>query len=331
MRHSLRFVCALATVLLTDVAERRADAVDPVALILDTDIENDVDDVGAVALLHALADLGEAKILAMGVSVKHPWSAPCLDVLNTYYGRPDIPIGVVKGAGVDTGSKYAKTIAAEFPHDLRSADDAPDAVALYRRVLAAQADQSTVLVSIGFLTNIANLVESPADAVSDLSGFELVRKKVRLWVCMGGQFPQGREWNLFQDTTASRRALEKWPTPIVFSGFEIGESIQSGAVLKDAAAGGPVRRSYQLFNGLQNRASWDQTAVLYAVRSGGDDATGYWSLHRPGVIQVLADGANRWQDSADGKHNYLVRKMPDAQLAREIDALMCRPPAVDSK
>jgi hypothetical protein len=314
MRRSFSIVCALAAFLSIGVAERRADAVDPVTLILDTDIENDVDDVGAVALLHALADLGEAKILAMGVSVKHPWSAPCLDVLNTYYGRPDIPIGVVKGAGVDTGSKYAKTIAAEFPHKLRSADDAPDAVALYRKVLAAQADQSTVLVSIGFLSNIANLVESPADAVSDLSGLELVRKKVRLWVCMGGQFPQGREWNLFQDTAASRRALEKWPTPIVFSGFEIGESIQTGAALKDAAVGGPVRRSYELFNGLHNRASWDQTAVLYAVRGGRDDATGYWSLHRPGTIQVLADGANRWQDSAEGKHTYLVRKIPDAQL-----------------
>src|SRR5690349_20781493 len=107
--------------------ETAAAAAPPVSVILDTDIENDVDDVGAVALLHALADRGEARILAMGVSVTHKWSAPCLDVLNTYYGRSDIPIGVVKGKGVETGSKYAETLAKEFPHDLQSPDDAPDA------------------------------------------------------------------------------------------------------------------------------------------------------------------------------------------------------------
>jgi hypothetical protein len=39
----------------------------PVPLIFDTDMMGDVDDVGTAAVLHALADQGEAKILAMGV------------------------------------------------------------------------------------------------------------------------------------------------------------------------------------------------------------------------------------------------------------------------
>jgi hypothetical protein len=86
-----------------------------VRLIFDTDIESDVDDVGSVALLHALADRGEVEILAMGVSAKHRWSVPCLSALNTYFGRPDIPLGGVKGPGVDEGSKYAEAIAREFP------------------------------------------------------------------------------------------------------------------------------------------------------------------------------------------------------------------------
>ena len=70
---------------------------EPVPIILDTDIMGDVDDVGAVAVLHALANRGEAKILAMGVCVKNPWCPLCLDALNTYFGRPNIPLGVVKG------------------------------------------------------------------------------------------------------------------------------------------------------------------------------------------------------------------------------------------
>ena len=64
----------------------------PVRLIFDTDIQGDADDVGAVAVLHALADSGEAEILAMGVSSKNPWSPLCLSALNTYFGRGDIPL-----------------------------------------------------------------------------------------------------------------------------------------------------------------------------------------------------------------------------------------------
>ena len=36
----------------------------PVSLIFDTDMAPDYDDVGALAVLHALADSGEARILA---------------------------------------------------------------------------------------------------------------------------------------------------------------------------------------------------------------------------------------------------------------------------
>jgi hypothetical protein len=309
----------------------RVDAAPPVPVILDTDIENDVDDVGAVALLHALADRGEARILAMGVSVTHRWSAPCLDVLNTWYGRPDIPIGVVKGKGVETGSKYAQTLAAEFPHDLKSADDAADAAALYRRALAEQPDGSVVMISIGFLTNMARLIESPADSVSDLSGVELVRRKVKVWVAMAGQFPQGREWNVYQDAMSSKTAIEKWPTPIVFSGFEIGDKIQTGAALKGVAAGSPVRRGYELFNGLNNRSSWDQTAVLYAVRGLDGGLAEFWEVARGGRAEILPDGSNRWVPDADGRHSYLVRKLPEAKVAEVIDWLMAAAPGGGAK
>ena len=37
---------------------------EPVSIIFDTDIAPDYDDVGALAMLHAFADKGEAKILA---------------------------------------------------------------------------------------------------------------------------------------------------------------------------------------------------------------------------------------------------------------------------
>jgi len=151
----------------------------PVRLIFDTDMMGDVDDVGTVAVLHALADAGEVEILAMGLSGKNPWSPLCLDALNTYFRRPDVPIGVVRGPAFDKRSRYAEAIAKEFPHRLKSADDAPDAALLYREVLAEQAEGSVVMVSVGQVTNFRNLLGTGPDEHSDLAGAELVRRKVK--------------------------------------------------------------------------------------------------------------------------------------------------------
>jgi hypothetical protein len=71
----------------------------PVKIIFDTDMDTNADDAGALAMLHALADAGEVEILATVVSSHYPFSAAVVDVINTYYGRPDLPIGVPKGPG----------------------------------------------------------------------------------------------------------------------------------------------------------------------------------------------------------------------------------------
>ncbi|HEV7500828.1 MAG TPA: nucleoside hydrolase, partial [Vicinamibacteria bacterium] len=259
----------------------------PVKVIFDTDMAADVDDVGALAILHALADLGEAEILAVGISSRNEDVGPVVDAINTWYGRPDIPIGYQRGLQVgypaDTGetitSKYAEAVGRSFPHRLARSSDAPDAALLYRRILAAQPDASVVIVSVGFLTNLKALLDTPPDAISRSSGEELVKSKVRLWVCMGGKFPNGRfddgggEYNLRVDTAASLRVLNDWPTPAIFSGFEIGTKIRTGKRLRDVPEASPVRAAYLHFNGLENRESWDQTAVLYAVRGAG----AYWT------------------------------------------------------
>ncbi len=290
-------------------------------IIFDTDIESDVDDVGSVALLHALVKQGEAQIVAMGISAGHAKCAPCLDALNTYFGRPDIPIGAVKGRASSNDSKYAGPIAAEFPHDVASNDAAPDAAHVYRKVLAEQPDQSVVIVSVGFLTNLRNLLATRPDGHSPLDGRALVAQKVRLWVCMGAAFPQGKEWNIHRDAAASREAIERWPTPIVFSGFEIGKQIMTGARLKSLPASSPVRRAYELYNGLNNRESWDQTAVLYAVR-GPDGTRSLWELSPRGRCVIAEDGSNTWQAQIDGPHRYLIAKAPAAEVAETIENLM---------
>lgn len=55
-------------------------------IIFDTDMEADVNDVGALAMLHGFANRGEADILATISSSLNPWAAPIIDVINTYFG-----------------------------------------------------------------------------------------------------------------------------------------------------------------------------------------------------------------------------------------------------
>lgn len=67
---------------------------EPVKIIFDSDMGPDYDDVGAIAILHALAAKGECEILATVASDGYPYIAPTLEVFNRYFGKPDIPIGV---------------------------------------------------------------------------------------------------------------------------------------------------------------------------------------------------------------------------------------------
>ncbi|MDX1980857.1 MAG: sulfatase-like hydrolase/transferase [Bryobacteraceae bacterium] len=280
-----------------------------VPVIFDTDIMGDVDDVGAVAMLHALENRGEARILAMGVCSKHPSSPACLDALNAHFQRPDLPVGVNKGEGFLRDTRYADKIAAAYKHR----DTFPEAATLYRQVLENQPDNSVVMVSVGQCSNMSQLLKTSRD---------LVARKVKAWVCMGGGFPKGREANLKNDATAAKYAIENWPTPVIFSGFEIGLYVLTGGRMKVLPETNPVRRAYELYNGAQPHKSWDQTAVLYAVRCLDTEGGPWWSLRRGGACVIHADGANEWKDGPAGNHAYLVAKAPPVHVAAIIEGLM---------
>jgi len=144
----------------------------PVPVIFDTDMGPDYDDVGAITILHALADSGQARILATIASTNYPKVAAVLSVLNTYFGRPNLLIGAPKGKAItdkDT-QHWSDTITARYPHAVQSNADVPDAVALYRQLLAKQPDRSVTIISVGFLTNLANLLASKSDQYSPLPG-----------------------------------------------------------------------------------------------------------------------------------------------------------------
>ncbi len=292
-------------------------------VILDTDLSSDVDDVGAVAVLHNLASKGKVEILGMMVSSGDPFSVPCLDAINTWYGRPDIPLGMIKGESVRHESKYTQKVAAEFPHNRKGGPDSIDAVRLYRQILAGQDDHSVTVITIGYLSNLHKLLLSAPDDISPLDGKTLVYTKVKELVCMGGGYPEGYEWNFYQDIPATRYVVNNWPTQIIFTGFETGKDIWTGAALKAVAKDNPIRRSYELYNGLTDRPSWDQVAVYYGVERSGKHKLKLWhQLY--GQNNVLITGHNNWTAGSEdrSKHSYIVQDGKDDMISNMLEQLM---------
>jgi uncharacterized protein (TIGR02145 family) len=306
----------------------------PVRLILDTDMMTDCDDVAALGILHKLADFDEAEILAVMVSSKYPVSASVVDVVNTYYGRPDIPLGAPKkGTGFYTPvSVFLDSLALEFPHRLKSNDHAPDAVTLYREILASQPDSSVVIVTIGYSSNIDQLLKSRPDGISDLCGSDLVEKKIKVWINMGGNFPVDMaidNVNFTRDCRAAWYAINNWPGRIVFAGREIGHSIHTGDRIRDTPVNNPVRRSYELHRGRAGRQNWDHhtadlSAVLLAVRGLSD----YWDIEDNGYIDLQEDCSFIWRKKPGGRHAYIIKKMDRTELGNIMEELMTAPPAL---
>lgn len=338
MKRGLLLCCLLASIalLLPDLS-LADDTSKPIPLIFDTDIGNDCDDVLALAMIHALQSRGECELLAVTITKDHELAAPFTDCVNTFYGRGDIPVGVCRSSVTPEEGKFNGLATAKddgqlrYPHDLVSGKQAPNAVEVLRKALAKSEDGSVVICQVGFSTNLADLVESPADDISPLTGEDLVKLKVRLLSVMAAAFAKipdrktgepkvYREYNVFKDIPSARRLFSRWPTPIIWSGFEIGlnltyphESIERdyGYVTHH-----PVAEAYELYiPPPHDRPTWDLTSVLVAIRPDHK----YFDLSSAGSVTVLEDGYTTFEPKEGGRDRYLI--LQDDQKARATEAL----------
>ncbi|MBS1501062.1 MAG: nucleoside hydrolase [Bacteroidetes bacterium] len=313
------------------MANARAQHREPVRIIFDSDMGPDYDDVGAITILHALADKGEARILATMASTKYDGVAGVLNVFNTYFNRADLPVGVPKGYALELRDwqHWTDSLLAKYPHKIKSNAQAWDAVKLYRKLLASQPDKSVTIVTVGFLTNLSNLLNTGADEYSKLSGKELVAKKVRMLVSMGGKFPSGYEFNVMKDAKASQNVYENWPSQVIFSGFEIGEKILAGLPLihNKSIKNDPAKDAFRIAipqakEDSLGRKSWDETAVLVAVKG----YSPYYTLHS-GHIKVADDGQDTWDNNGTGQA-YLVERIDYKKVEKLINELIQHQPVV---
>jgi inosine-uridine nucleoside N-ribohydrolase len=295
----------------------------PVRVIFDTDLDSDVDDVGALAMLLNLHQAGTIDLIGVVVTSDDPYAPVCAAAINTFYGFPDIPVGFLKGQPkLNNHSRYTRQISHEFPSGISSWEQAEDAVELYRRLLAGSPDESVYVVTVGHLSSLQRLMQSGPDDASQLDGPSLVREKVKQWLCMGGQYPAGKEANFYRPDPASTvYCVENWEKDVIFCGWEAGNPVLTGGEwLKETLAPGhPVYRGYELYNGFAGRQSWDQLAVLLLLEEGRS-----FFDYTEGTCVVASDGSNTWVNSSPGKHRYISIKpsVGAESISRYIDRLM---------
>lgn len=296
-------------------------------IIFDTDFGGDSDDLGALAMLHHFVDTGECELLAVVFTEPEIHGVSAIDAVNRFYGHPDIPIGARLGEDYYNDWFYSKAIADRFPHEM-SKNDAIEATELYRKILSAADDHSITIVTVGPLVNIRNLLQSPR-------GKELIEQKVKEFVIMGGQFPEGKwEANFagFHMPGLTQFVIQNINVPITFLGYEIGVKIKTGKGISNPDT--PLYVGYmhffehapwikKYFKGtMRNNASYDQTAVLYAVRGGIGT---WWDRSAPGNCLPDEKGGNRWVDDPVGTHTYLQLTANPAELALLIESIMLQP------
>ena len=285
-------------------------------IILDTDIGSSTDDLFAMEMLYRYEEHGRCRILGMVVDREGEQNAVFTDVMNTYFGHGDVPIGLVRD-GIDSPKvwiDYAHVADIKDTNGLpmfkRSVADystLPDGWQLYRKLLAAQPDHSVSIVCTGFVTCLAQLLQSEGDEYSSLNGVELVRKKVKCIYLQGGVFGEAEEpdFNFAQGANFAQEFFRLWPTDVdmVFSPMETGQTVEytPEQVISDISwtDAHPIKQVYMNCNCNTGQRMWDVMPTVQAVE--GDEL---FTLSEHGNLTVTPECVTIFTASAAGHFRY---------------------------
>ena len=276
-----------------------------IRIILDCDMGSSTDD------LFALMNLLGVIVDRMGKA-----NADIVDVMNNFYGYPDIPIGLETEGQKDThvwityhNLPYARSTEG-VPMFKRSVGDNGtymEGYKLYRKILAQQPDHSVTIASIGFVTTLARLLESGPDEYSPLNGVELVRAKVKDIYAMGGVFGKAVEpdYNFKQAINFSLKFFELLPdeVDIVFSPGEVGDPLdyRPETVIADMDWTDlhPIKWTYQFLNCNTGQKMWDPQAIIHAVE--GND---FYKLSERGWVTLTPNAETIFTPDPKGNARY---------------------------
>ena len=312
----------------------RQQAAEVPLIILDTDIGSSTDDLLAMEMLYQYEREGRCRLLGVVVDRMGEDCAACADVMDTYFGRPNLPIGLerngIENPAVWIDYKALPTYTTAdgtlmFEHSVSDYAALPDGWRLYRRLLAAQENHSVSIVSTGFVTALAQLLQSEGDEFSSLGGAELVRRKVKCIYLMGGVFGTSVEpdFNFAQGITFAQAFFDLWPQEVdmVFSPMEVGQEIEyvPDSVIADVAWTDihPIKQVYMQCDCNTGQMMWDPMVVIQAVE--GDTV---FSLSERDTITLTPQAETLFSPTPTGNCRYQLPGTDDwnARMLQKIRA-----------
>ncbi|MFD1629892.1 nucleoside hydrolase [Pseudopedobacter beijingensis] len=294
-----------------------------ISVIFDTDMGNDIDDALALDMLFKYADQNRIKLLGILNNKDSDYSTRFLDLFCTWYGYPKTPIGQIKdGVKLNDYVDYSKNVVEMndtqklYRYSIKNHSKLPQSHELYRQLLAKQPDNSVVIISVGFSTNLSRLLQSEPDKYSKLNGRELVAKKVKYLSVMGGSFGEKKraEFNIIHDLPAAKYTFSNWPTGIVLSPFEVGAKVSypGKSIAEDFnwTPHHPLVDAYKMYRKYPyNRPTWDLTSVYYTVVKENN----LLNISKSGTLSVDEKGFTHFEEGEQGKHYVLSIESKNAE------------------
>ena len=298
---------------------------EPMKVILDTDLDSDIDDAAALAALHHFANEGKVEILATISSSALPGSVELIDIINSYYNRPDIPVAKPEqGAPAKEWIVKHEQVSREFPYDV-SITNASTSNHVYRKILSQQEDNSVIIISLGYLNNLSELLQTGPDEYSDLGGKGLVHKKVRAYYCMAGRYPadtadkESKAGNFRPDPEASIYVEKHWPTRLVYTGGgDFAWAVACGNALKETEIDNPVRRIYELGKGWKSDNWEHHSADIITVYVAVEGIDPFFHEIKTGYNYFDRYGRNRWVTDHDNPLRSYVSKFQNDTNINEV-------------
>ena len=275
--------CKTQTVVEQQVIEKRQ----PIQMILDSDFGSSTDDLFALMMLHHYMDDGLVDLKGIVVDREGVKNAELVDIFNTYYGHPNIPVGLERNGvknprcfipynGVCDLKDAQGNPLFKRTHDLTNC---PEGYKLYRQLLSQAEDKSIVVVAIGFVTTLSELFESGADEYSQLSGLDLFGQKVKSVYIQSGRFESGDSLSGYNMRAASKQSAifyDKLPknVDLIMSPSNIGDLMnylpQDVLVDLSSTEQNPIKAVYTNYTCDTGQRMWDTNCLVNAVL--GDEA-----------------------------------------------------------
>ncbi len=301
-----------------------------VGVVFDSAMGENIGEALALALLYGLDGKQECRVVGMAVSKSNLESVGFCEAMARFYA------GAVSGAYASTGRTLpigmsekgilpaltpmlAKTLSTQddsggpvYEHGIKTRTDTADPVAVLRNALTGQHDENAVVVITGPATNWAGVLALPGAT-------DLIARKVRVLAVAEG--------SLEADVLAAKRLFAEWPTPVVFAGRELGQTLRyPGSSIENDFAWTPhhpLVDAYRASGSMPYDApAHAMAAALHAVRTDKN----YFQLSGPGSIGIDESGKVKFVPGS-GNHRRLTvdPAQKDAVIQAFIELASAKP------